>query len=129
MYLAMWFSISSLFLYLILSLLLHLRSLLISSFLFPFLFSTTPHPIFVLLFFSFFSSTFLPSSTFPLSSSSHSSHLTSFSPIFSQDTHPTTLHPIPFPTHTNLLEYVLHRLPHPTNTHSMMTRSKAGVYK
>ena len=65
-----------------------------------------------------------------MSSSSPSSPPTSLSPHFSQDTHPTTsVRPIPFAIPTDLPESVLHYPPPPTNTHSMVTRSKAGIYK
>ena len=91
---------SSFFLYLILFpllhfLLLHLCSFLISSFPFPFLLQPLHIPFLsYLVFSSSFSSTFLHSSTFPLSSSSLSSHFTPLSPHFSKDTHPTTsVHP------------------------------------
>ena len=68
---------------------------LISSFPFPFLLQPLHIPFLsYLVFSSSFSSTFLHSSTFPLSSSSLSSHFTPLSPHFSKDTHPTTsVHP------------------------------------
>ena len=85
---------------------------------------------------TFFSSTSLLSLSFsfpyvfPLSSPSHSSHLTYLSFHFSQDTHPTTsICPIPFVVPTDLPESILHRPLPLTNTHSMVTRSKVRFYK
>ncbi|KAL6330848.1 hypothetical protein AAG906_009276 [Vitis piasezkii] len=94
--------------------------------------STTPHPISILPSSSSSSSSSpsLHRSTFPLSSHSLFSPPISLSPRLSQDTHPTTsVRPIPFVVPTDLPESVLHRSPPPTNTHPMVTRSKARIYK